>query len=508
MPSTVTVEGMEVSAETFDGPGWATAMGRRSKKTPPSEEPTAGIVVPNNQPRGFREPKKSQSTLNRVSQSRTRPATVPQQQQPHNGTWASTVEGASQSTSGSPLLNDKIETLANTLANFIETFKAYTEKADQGFARLEMLAAGPAAAVAPQCRNVDKSAVTGYRVARPTLHPEENKTRVVATLIRKDIMFAERDTHAYKQGQETVLVEILPHRTVKRSIFVLNIYSPPSDKKKDFKRLLTSAKAANEAPKVVETDASIQAMDFHLASLLQKKHDLKEAWNKNKLNRHLRAEIAELGREIESHAKKLCAQQWNNACDEADGKIRRGSKWGLLKHLMADSDKPTKGGAKLQIERAKAGHNTEASKRLEKSTNNFSRGIARIANKRAGLLEDNIMKTYHAFLSTSTKTLEQLGPHNTAEEIFEAQRTAQITRLSTTQAGHRILRDADIRPIFQPEEKTKLTNDVRKHIKVEQIPRNVHPTLNEGRRRDRARALINNTRKAQNARPLRRRGPL
>ncbi|KAH6937062.1 hypothetical protein HPB50_025331 [Hyalomma asiaticum] len=61
--------------------------------------------------------------------------------------------------------------------------------------------------------------------------------------------------------------------------------------------------------------------------------------------------------------------------------------------------------------------------------------------------------------STSNKKLEQLWLHNTAEETFEAQRTAQITRLSTTQAGHRILRDAGIRPIFQPEEKTKLTND-------------------------------------------------
>ncbi|KAH6920236.1 hypothetical protein HPB50_028778 [Hyalomma asiaticum] len=89
-----------------------------------------------------------------------------------------------------------------------------------------------------------------------------------------------------------------------------------------------------------------------------------------------------------------------------------------------------------------------------------------------------------------------------AEEIFEAQRTAQITRLSTTQAGHRILRDAGIRPIFQPEEKTKLTNDVRKHIKVEQILRNVHPTLNEGRRRDRARALINNAKKHRTHAPF------
>ncbi|KAH8020921.1 hypothetical protein HPB51_009723 [Rhipicephalus microplus] len=85
--------------------------------------------------------------------------------------------------------------------------------------------------------------------------------------------------------------------------------------------------------------------------LLQKKHDLKEEWCKNKLNRHLRTKIADLGREIESHAKTLCAQQWNNTCDEADRKMRTRSKCGLLKHLMADSDKPTRGGTQLLIER-------------------------------------------------------------------------------------------------------------------------------------------------------------
>ncbi|KAH6935478.1 hypothetical protein HPB50_006178 [Hyalomma asiaticum] len=50
--------------------------------------------------------------------------------------------------------------------------------------------------------------------------------------------------------------------------------------------------------------------------------------------------------------------------------------------------------------------------------------------------------------STSNKKLDQLELHNTAEEIFEAQRTAHITRLSTTQAGHRILRDAGFAPFF------------------------------------------------------------
>ncbi|KAH8039578.1 hypothetical protein HPB51_007778 [Rhipicephalus microplus] len=125
-----------------------------------------------------------------------------------------------------------------------------------------------------------------------------------------------------------------------------------------------------------ETDESIQAMDSHLASLLQKKHDLKKAWRKNKLNRHLRTKIADLGREIESHAKTLCAQQWNNTCDEADGKMRKGSKRGLLKHLMADSDKPTRGGTQLQIERLVHKHAQDSggplsSKRLAKNISHW-----------------------------------------------------------------------------------------------------------------------------------------
>ncbi|KAL1484709.1 hypothetical protein MTO96_049965, partial [Rhipicephalus appendiculatus] len=66
MLSTIAVEGMEVSAEIFDGPGWATAMGSRRQKIPPNEELAARTVEHNTQPKGPRCPKKSQSTLHRV----------------------------------------------------------------------------------------------------------------------------------------------------------------------------------------------------------------------------------------------------------------------------------------------------------------------------------------------------------------------------------------------------------------------------------------------------------
>ncbi|KAH6922951.1 hypothetical protein HPB50_020313 [Hyalomma asiaticum] len=89
----------------------------------------------------------------------------------------------------------------------------------------------------------------------------------------------------------------------------------------------------------------------------------------------------------------------------------------------------------------------------------------------------------------------QLGRHNSAQEIFEAQRTAQIARLSSTLAGHKILQDANISPIYKPEEKSKLPTDVRAHLNVEPVPRNTHPVHNEGRRRDRATAILKKIRK-------------
>ncbi|KAL1474708.1 hypothetical protein MTO96_037788, partial [Rhipicephalus appendiculatus] len=59
MPSTIAVEGMEVSAEIFDGPGWATAIGSRRQKIPPYEELAARTVEHNTQPKGPRGPKRA-----------------------------------------------------------------------------------------------------------------------------------------------------------------------------------------------------------------------------------------------------------------------------------------------------------------------------------------------------------------------------------------------------------------------------------------------------------------
>ncbi|KAL1478335.1 hypothetical protein MTO96_035092 [Rhipicephalus appendiculatus] len=93
-------------------------------------------------------------------------------------------------------------------------------------------------------------------------------------------------------------------------------------------------------------------MDSRLAHLLEAKNALSEQWKKQKLNRRLRAKISQLNKDIEQNAKKLAAQQWDEVCNEADGKMRKGSKWALLKaSLFTDSTKPSKSSARLEIEK-------------------------------------------------------------------------------------------------------------------------------------------------------------
>ncbi|KAH6935816.1 hypothetical protein HPB50_010307 [Hyalomma asiaticum] len=78
-------------------------------------------------------------------------------------------------------------------------------------------------------------------------------------------------------------------------------------------------------------------MDSRLAHLLEAKNALRERWKQQKLKRRLRSKLTELNKKIEEHSRKLSAQQWDEVCNEADGKMRRGNKWGFLKNLFADN---------------------------------------------------------------------------------------------------------------------------------------------------------------------------
>lgn len=173
------------------------------------------------------------------------------------------------------------------------------------------------------------------------------------------------------------------------------------------------------------------------------------------------------------------------------------------------------------------GTNTITIKRLEKKTDSVIRLIRRVANRRTGLSEDNLVRLIHAFLLchfayvaamhvwkrmerdklnamirravknalglpnyTHTNRLLQLGIHNTLEEIAEAQERTQVIRLSGSKAGRMILAEMGIPPAQIEALYQGLTRDQKENIIVSPAPRNMHPQRNVGRRRARARALL------------------
>ncbi|KAH8029805.1 hypothetical protein HPB51_004810 [Rhipicephalus microplus] len=94
------------------------------------------------------------------------------------------------------------------------------------------------------------------------------------------------------------------------------------------------------------------------------------------------------------------------------------------------------------------------------------------------------------FESASTTRLLQLGIHNTLGEIAEAQRTAQLERLSMAKAGRRILEDLGIGCLSEAEVKLPVSEEVRCQIRTDAILKSKNFDHNKGRRVARARAII------------------
>lgn len=93
---------------------------------------------------------------------------------------------------------------------------------------------------------------------------------------------------------------------------------------------------------------------------------------------------------------------------------------------------------------------------------------------------------------TSTARLLELGVNNTLEEIAEAQRTAQLERLSTTRTGRSILTRLGFAGATTPPQQQEagvLPAETLQRLKITPLPRNVNPENNPGRRAARAKAL-------------------
>lgn len=175
------------------------------------------------------------------------------------------------------------------------------------------------------------------------------------------------------------------------------------------------------------------------------------------------------------------------------------------------------------------GCNAKTIAHLTTKTENILRLIMRVSNKKGGIGEDILLRAHHAFLmshiiyivaalnwtkterdkldtlmrksvkkvlgvpiTTSTEKLMKLGVHNTTSELIEAQRSAQIIRLSSFKTGRKLLDAAGLRPIFNQGETTQLDYQTRNSFIVDPLPRNIHPQHNKGRRLARARAFIKN----------------
>lgn len=173
------------------------------------------------------------------------------------------------------------------------------------------------------------------------------------------------------------------------------------------------------------------------------------------------------------------------------------------------------------------GSNVQTIARLSAKTENMLRLVSRVTSRRGGISEANLLRIYHAFLmshinyvasalnwsrseenkinalirksikrvlgipvTTSTEKLMQLGVHNTLGEIIEAQKTAQIVRLSASKSGRQILEMAGLTAMAPESCVVPLQQEERDAFRVSPFPRNVHPQHNESRRAARARALI------------------
>nr|XP_054917471.1 uncharacterized protein LOC129380469 [Dermacentor andersoni] len=156
-----------------------------------------------------------------------------------------------------------------------------------------------------------------------------------------------------------------------------------------------------------------------------------------------------------------------------------------------------------------------------------AKNILRLVSKRGGLKEDKLLGVFQAFFishitctapylkwskseknkpdtlirssvkrilripqSASTVKLLELGIHNITDELIEAQFIAQISRLSSTKQRIKILDEAGLHPIQAPLDRRPLSKLAREGIKVEPVPRNIHPIYNEGCRRARTRTIF------------------
>lgn len=163
---------------------------------------------------------------------------------------------------------------------------------------------------------------------------------------------------------------------------------------------------------------------------------------------------------------------------------------------------------------------------LQATVTQLTHLIKRITNQRQGLKEDDTIRLIQALLisritystpyialkprerekvdilirkafkiglglpaQTSTCRFFQLGIHNTLEELLEAQRNSQLTRLLLTSTGRHVLQVLGYPTPPASQALQRIPSSIRSHITVSKIPNNMHPEFNQGRRLSRVKHL-------------------
>lgn len=115
-----------------------------------------------------------------------------------------------------------------------------------------------------------------------------------------------------------------------------------------------------------------------------------------RLNRRLRKKISELNKLIEEHCKLLSRQQWDEVCNSVDEQVRNGRSWGLLKHLLNDSNTRVSQGHVL----ARAVHEAVGSASEEEL-------VEKLANKYLPVADPDAFLTEQAYTGEDNFSLDE-----------------------------------------------------------------------------------------------------
>lgn len=123
-----------------------------------------------------------------------------------------------------------------------------------------------------------KATLPGYRVGSSKF---EQGKRGVATLVANKCSFQERDLKLGNVKAEATAIEIIPNGWLKNSVFVVNVYSSPSDHRQSFASIITKATSmARGAPLIVAGDFNAPHEAWGYARPMPKGERLLEAVTK------------------------------------------------------------------------------------------------------------------------------------------------------------------------------------------------------------------------------------